>query len=105
MNTQPEDRPLADLVADLMQPLMAYAALLEKAGNPSQSKLVWALLAAADLTEPAFCRTLNFPNTKRPCRSLCQRPRAGVNRGVFAFLPSAASMGSGTYWRNNVQYP
>lgn len=27
-----------------MQPLMAYAALLEKAGNPSQSKLVWALL-------------------------------------------------------------
>ena len=37
MNTQPEDRPLADLVADLMQPLMAYAALLEKAGNPSQS--------------------------------------------------------------------
>ena len=44
MNTQPEDRPLADLVADLMQPLMAYAALLEKAGNPSQSKLVWALL-------------------------------------------------------------
>ena len=44
MNTQPEDRPLADLVADLMQPLKAYAALLEKAGNPSQSKLVWALL-------------------------------------------------------------
>ena len=44
MTTQPEDRPLADLVADLMQPLMAYAALLEKAGNPSQSKLVWALL-------------------------------------------------------------
>ena len=44
MSTQPEDRPLADLVADLMQPLMAYAALLEKAGNPSQSKLVWALL-------------------------------------------------------------
>ena len=44
MNTQPEDRPLADLVADLMQPLMAYAALLEKAGNPSQSKLVWALM-------------------------------------------------------------
>ena len=44
MNTQPEDRPLADLVADLMQPLTAYAALLEKAGNPSQSKLVWALL-------------------------------------------------------------
>lgn len=44
MNTQPEDRPLADLVADLMQALMAYAALLEKAGNPSQSKLVWALL-------------------------------------------------------------
>ncbi|WP_418735602.1 hypothetical protein, partial [Desulfovibrio sp.] len=44
MNTQPEDRPLADLVADLMQPLMAYAALLEKAGNLSQSKLVWALL-------------------------------------------------------------
>ena len=44
MNTRPEDRPLADLVADLMQPLMAYAALLEKAGNPSQSKLVWALL-------------------------------------------------------------
>lgn len=44
MNTQPEDRSLADLVADLMQPLMAYAALLEKAGNPSQSKLVWALL-------------------------------------------------------------
>lgn len=44
MNTQPEDRPLADLVADLMQPLMAYAALLEKAGNTSQSKLVWALL-------------------------------------------------------------
>ena len=44
MNTQPEDRPLADLVADLMQPLMAYAALLEKAGNPSQSKLFWALL-------------------------------------------------------------
>lgn len=44
MNPQPEDRPLADLVADLMQPLMAYAALLEKAGNPSQSKLVWALL-------------------------------------------------------------
>ena len=44
MNTQPEDRPLADLVADLMQPLMAYAALLEKAGNPSQNKLVWALL-------------------------------------------------------------
>ena len=28
MNTQPEDRPLADLVADLMQPLMAYAAWL-----------------------------------------------------------------------------
>ena len=44
MNTQPEDRPLADLVADLMQPLMAFAALLEKAGNPSQSKLVWALM-------------------------------------------------------------
>ena len=44
MNTQPEDRLLADLVADLMQPLMAYAALLEKAGNPSQRKLVWALL-------------------------------------------------------------
>ena len=44
MNPQPEDRSLADLVADLMQPLMAYAALLEKAGNPSQSKLVWALL-------------------------------------------------------------
>lgn len=44
MNTQPEDRLLADLVADLMQPLMAYTALLEKAGNPSQSKLVWALL-------------------------------------------------------------
>ena len=39
MNTQPEEGPLADLVADLMQPLMAYAALLEKAGNPSQSKL------------------------------------------------------------------
>ena len=44
MNTQPEEGPLADLVADLMQPLMAYAALLEKAGTPSQSKLVWALL-------------------------------------------------------------
>ncbi len=44
MNTQPEESPLADLAADLMQPLMAYAALLEKAGNPSQSKLVWALL-------------------------------------------------------------
>ena len=44
MSTQPEESPLADLVADLMQPLMAYAALLEKAGNPSQSKLVWALL-------------------------------------------------------------
>ena len=44
MNTQPEEGPLADLVANLMQPLMAYAALLEKAGNPSQSKLVWALL-------------------------------------------------------------
>ena len=34
----------AEVVADLMQPLMAYAALLEKAGNPSQSKLGWALL-------------------------------------------------------------
>ena len=34
----------AEVVTDLMQPLMAYAALLEKAGNPSQSKLVWALL-------------------------------------------------------------
>ena len=44
MSTQPEESPLADLAADLMQPLMAYAALLEKAGNPSQSKLVWALL-------------------------------------------------------------
>ena len=49
--------------------------------------------AAAVLTEPAFCRTLNFPNTKRPCRSLCQRPRAGANRGVFAFLPSARLYG------------
>lgn len=44
MNTQPEDRPLADLVTDLMQPLMAYAELLKTAGHPSQSKLVWALL-------------------------------------------------------------
>ena len=34
----------AEVVTDLMQPLMAYAALLEKAGNASQSKLVWALL-------------------------------------------------------------
>lgn len=51
------------------------------------------LLVAAVLTEPAFCRTLNFPNTKRPCRSLCQRPRAGANRGVFAFLPSARLYG------------
>ena len=40
----PEIPSDAEVVADLMQPLMAYAALLEKAGNPSQSKLVWALL-------------------------------------------------------------
>ena len=40
----PESPSDAEVVADLMQPLMAYAALLEKAGNPSQSKLVWALL-------------------------------------------------------------
>ena len=40
----PEIPSDAEVVTDLMQPLMAYAALLEKAGNPSQSKLVWALL-------------------------------------------------------------
>ena len=40
----PEIPSDAEVVADLMQPLMAYAALLEKASNPSQSKLVWALL-------------------------------------------------------------
>lgn len=34
----------AEVVADLMQPLMAYAELLKTAGHPSQSKLVWALL-------------------------------------------------------------
>ena len=45
------------------------------------------------LTAPAFCRTLKSPNTKRPCRSLCQRPRAGANLGVFSFLPSARLYG------------
>lgn len=44
MKTPPDERPLADLVTDLMQPLMAYAELLTAAGHPSQSKLVWALL-------------------------------------------------------------
>ena len=34
----------AEVVTDLMQPLMAYAELLKTAGHPSQSKLVWALL-------------------------------------------------------------
>ncbi len=35
------------------------------------------------LTAPAFCRTLKSPKVERPCRSLCQRPRAGANLGVF----------------------
>ena len=34
----------AEVVTDLMQPLMAYAELLKTARHPSQSKLVWALL-------------------------------------------------------------
>ena len=34
----------AEVVTDLMQPLMAYAELLKTAGHPSQSKLAWALL-------------------------------------------------------------
>ena len=34
----------AEVVTDLMQPLMAYAEVLKTAGHPSQSKLVWALL-------------------------------------------------------------
>ena len=34
----------AEVVTDLMQPLMAYAELLKTAGHPSQSKLVCALL-------------------------------------------------------------
>ena len=34
----------AEVVTELMRPLMAYAELLKTAGHPSQSKLVWALL-------------------------------------------------------------
>ena len=34
----------AEVVTELMQPLMAYAELHKTAGHPSQSKLVWALL-------------------------------------------------------------
>lgn len=34
----------AEVVTELMCPLMAYAELLKTAGHPSQSKLVWALL-------------------------------------------------------------
>ena len=34
----------AEVVPELMRPLMAYAELLKTAGHPSQSKLVWALL-------------------------------------------------------------
>ena len=40
----PEIPSDAEVVADLMQPLMAYAELLKTAGHPRQSKLVWALL-------------------------------------------------------------
>lgn len=40
----PEIPSDAEVVTDLMQPLMAYAELLKTAGHPSQSKLVWALL-------------------------------------------------------------
>ena len=34
----------AEVVTELMRPLMTYAELLKTAGHPSQSKLVWALL-------------------------------------------------------------
>ena len=54
------------------------------------------------LTAPTFCRTLKSPNTKRPCRSLCQRPRAGVN---FDALCHIAPDRRDPYWRSNVQSP
>lgn len=38
-------------------------------------------------------RQPEVPKVERPCRSLCQCPPADVNRGVFAFLPSAHLMG------------
>lgn len=40
----PEIPSDAEVVTELMCPLMAYAELLKTAGHPSQSKLVWALL-------------------------------------------------------------
>ena len=43
-------------------------------------------------TSIAF-RQPEVPKVERPCRSLCQCPPADVNRGVFAFLPSAHLMG------------
>ena len=51
------------------------------------------LLPQPPLTARPASGNLNSPNDERPCRSLCQRPPAGVNRGVFAFLPSAHLMG------------
>ena len=51
------------------------------------------LLAQPPLTARPASGKVDFPNTERPCRSLCQRPRAGVNRGAFLFLPSAHLLG------------
>ena len=51
------------------------------------------VLRGAALTDRRFCRNLNFPKDERPCRSLCQRPRAGMNRGVFCFCHQRTSLG------------
>ena len=51
------------------------------------------LIPQPPLTACPASGNLNSPKVERPCRSLCQRPRAGVNRGVFLFLPSVHLLG------------
>ncbi len=45
------------------------------------------------LTTPQNHDTQKAPNSERPCRSLCQCPHAGTNRGVFCFCHHNASYG------------
>lgn len=51
--------------------------------------------ALRGLTPSPSSGNLNFPTVERPCRSLCQRPCAGVNRGFFCFCHQCTSKGVG----------
>lgn len=55
------------------------------------------------LTRGALFCILAIPKPTRHNRSLCPRPRAGENVGLFCSCHQCTRWGAVTYWRNNVR--